>query len=130
MKDIMINFKTLLKKMSKSFSSLAKRCILALNNTKNIIMSMHLHYGVKYEQLGYYLDFFQAGKFVGSMVLQEPDRKEVGYYSKKIAVSDFTFKLDNGKKIQAGLEYHTYMYPLCGRSDFDVTKVAPMFNKK
>ena len=83
---------------------------------------MHLHYGVKYEHLGYHLDYHVDGKYYGSIKIQEADREVVGYCGKKTHVADEVIKFKN-KKIHKGMTYDTYLYPLCGKSNIDVTKL-------
>lgn len=80
---------------------------------------MHLMYKVKYEQLGYSVDYHVDGKYYGSITIKNPDREIIGYSGKiySIANNDIIF----GKnKIKKGMKYYTYLYPLCGKSNFKI----------
>jgi hypothetical protein len=48
------------------------------------------------------------------MIIEKPDRKEIGYYGRidEIATHDIIFK---NKKIKKGQSFYTRMYPLCGK---------------
>ncbi|MEN8835993.1 MAG: hypothetical protein ABF265_08200 [Polaribacter sp.] len=89
---------------------------------------MHLHYGVKYENLGYHIDFHVDNKYYGSIKIDKPDREIIGYSGKQnhVALEDIVFK---NKRIKKGMKYHTYLYPLCGKSNFNVKDLAKINNK-
>lgn len=82
---------------------------------------MNAHYGIRYENLGYFIEYMVNGKYIGSINIEKPDRKTVGYCGRKyeIATEDIVFK--NKKRIKKGTKYYTHLYPLCGRSNFDPT---------
>lgn len=72
-----------------------------------------------FEVLGYDVDYFIDGKYVGSIRLQEPDRKDFGYQGRaySTAEEDFTVKKNGGKvaKIKSGQKYYTELQVICGR---------------
>lgn len=69
----------------------------------------------QFQELGYFLEFMVNSKLIGTKLIDQPDRKEIGYYStqKHIATEDIIF--DNKKRIKKGQDYYTRLYPLCGR---------------
>jgi len=69
----------------------------------------------QFEQLGYFLEYMIGDKFIGTTILENPDRKEVGYYGRidEVATQDIIFK--NKKRIKKGQSFYTRMYPLCGK---------------
>lgn len=84
---------------------------------------MNLHYGVKYEKLGYHVDYHVSGKFIGSIKIDQPDRETVGYCGRIFSVAEEDIIFSNKKKIKKGEQYYTYLYPLCGRSNYDVNQL-------
>ena len=67
-----------------------------------------------FEIFGYSIDFYDRQKFIGSLTLDEPDRKLMGYAGKKQLV--YTGELTKGfKKINVDGVYMTECIPLCGR---------------
>lgn len=84
---------------------------------------MNIHYGIKYKHLGYHVDYHQAGKYIGSIKIDQPDRDDIGYVGKKTNIATENIIFSNNKKIKKGEEYYTYLYPLCGRSNFDVNQL-------
>ena len=69
----------------------------------------------QFQNLGFCLEYLVNGKYVGSVIISEPDREEIGYYGRidAIAKEDIVFK--NKKRIKKGQSYYTRMYPLCGQ---------------
>jgi len=69
----------------------------------------------QFEQLGYFLEYMIDDKYIGSTILEKPDRKEVGYYGRidEVATEDIIFS--SKKKIKKGQAFNTRMYPLCGK---------------
>ena len=73
-----------------------------------------------FEHLGWFLEFMMEGVgtsiFLGTAPIEEPDRDEVGYYSRQdhVAEQDIVFK--NDKVVRKGETYFTRLYPLCGRA--------------
>ncbi len=85
---------------------------------------MHLHYGVKFEHLGYFVDYMVNNKCIGSINIEKPDREVIGYNGKQDIILENDITLSNNKVIKKGTPCRTYLYPLCGRSNFDVTQLA------
>tara|TARA_R110000796_G_scaffold251102_3_gene381718 strand:+ start:1013 stop:1279 length:267 start_codon:yes stop_codon:yes gene_type:complete len=85
---------------------------------------MHLHYAVKFQHLGYFVDYMINNKYVGSINMDTPDRKIIGYNGKQDITLENDITLSNNKVIKKGMLCRTYLYPLCGRSNFDVTQLA------
>ena len=67
-----------------------------------------------FEQLGYFMEYYQGGKFLG-MRKVEKDREQMGYLGKRDERLTEDVKLDNGKTIKAGADVVTMLYPLCGK---------------
>ena len=67
-----------------------------------------------FKKLGYFLEYMIDDKYIGSTILKEPDRKEIGYYGRidEVAAEDIIFS--SKKKIKKGQAFYTRMYPLCG----------------
>jgi hypothetical protein len=68
-----------------------------------------------FEHLGYFLEYMIDTKYIGSKIIEQPDRKEVGYYGRIDAIASEDIVLDNKKRIKKGQSYYTRMYPLCGK---------------
>ena len=68
-----------------------------------------------FEQLGYFLEYMIDDKYIGSIIMDKPDREQVGYYGRidEVATQDIIFK--NKKRIKKGQSFYTRMYPLCGK---------------
>tara|TARA_R110000850_G_scaffold175440_1_gene300966 strand:- start:14 stop:235 length:222 start_codon:yes stop_codon:yes gene_type:complete len=67
-----------------------------------------------FEKLGFFLEYMIDDKYIGSIIIEKPDRKEIGYYGRidEVARENITFK--NKKTIKKGQAFYTRMYPLCG----------------
>ena len=78
---------------------------------------MNLYKKIKFENIGYYLYYMIDNKYIGSIVIEKPDRKQFGYYGRKhhTATKDIIIK---NKKIKKGQRYTTYLNQLCGKSNF------------
>ena len=68
-----------------------------------------------FKDISYFLEYYVDGKFIGTTLLDEPDREEIGYYSRQDAVAVQNIQLQSKKIIKQGTKYYTRMYPLCGR---------------
>jgi len=68
-----------------------------------------------FEDIGYFLEYFIDNKFIGTKLLEQPDRDEVGYYGRIDAIAETDIILQGKKVIKQGTKYYTRMYPLCGR---------------
>tara|TARA_R110002050_G_scaffold119030_1_gene236767 strand:+ start:27 stop:248 length:222 start_codon:yes stop_codon:yes gene_type:complete len=70
-----------------------------------------------FKDIGYFLEYYVNGKFYGTVLIDEPDRDEIGYYSKLDAKADNDIILQGKKIIKKGTNYYTRMYPLCGQKN-------------
>lgn len=68
-----------------------------------------------FKDIGYFLEYYVDGKFIGTTLLDEPDREEIGYYSRQDAIAEQDIQLQSKKRIKQGTKYYTRIYPLCGR---------------
>jgi hypothetical protein len=68
----------------------------------------------QFKQYGYFIEYMVQGKYIGSINIEQPDRKEVGYYGRVDAVAKNDIVFENKKRIKKGTHYYTRMYPLCG----------------
>lgn len=75
---------------------------------------------VEFETHGYFLEFRIRQRYIGSLKLDKPDRKTVGYFGRKQYILEEDVYLDNKKKIKKGTEVDTWMYPICGRIKGDM----------
>ena len=68
----------------------------------------------RFEDLGFFIEYLVNDKLIGCKNVPTNNRGCVGYYSRQnhIAESDIKFK---NKVIKSGTEYHTRIYPLCGK---------------
>ena len=69
----------------------------------------------EFKNIGYFVEYKIDNKFVGSILLDEPDRNEVGYYGRIDAVAEEDIVFSNNKRIKKGTNYYTRLYPMCGR---------------
>jgi len=69
----------------------------------------------QFEKLGYFLEYMIDDNYIGSTILENPDREQIGYYGRidEVATEDIIFK--NKKRIKKGQSFYTRMYPLCGK---------------
>ena len=70
---------------------------------------------VEFENIGYSLDYYVAGKYFGSIRVEKADREVYGYLGRKLSVTDVDIVLSNKKRIKAGTEVKTELFPLCGK---------------
>lgn len=70
-----------------------------------------------FEHIGYSMDFYFDGKYVGSRNCDK-DREVYGYEGRKRIVIDEEIILRK-KKYKAGTEFVTELYPLCGKSKLE-----------
>jgi hypothetical protein len=72
-----------------------------------------------FEVLGYDVDHFIDGKYIGSITLQEPDRKDYGYQGRQYHTADqvIILKKNGGKvaKIKPGQKFYTELQVVCGK---------------
>ena len=77
-------------------------------NLKQNIMS-------QFEKLGYFTDYMIGDKYIGSIIMEKPDRETIGYFGRIYEVATEDIILDNKRKIKKGQSFITMMYPLCGK---------------
>lgn len=86
----------------------------------------------EFETVGYFKDYFVAGKYTGSVSYVEKDREIFGYSGRKTetVVEQIVFK--NGKKIKAGTVVITELFPINGRVKDDalIKSIQNNVNKK
>ena len=70
---------------------------------------------MKFKEKGFFIEYHCNGKFIGTTLCDSNDRNEIGYYSRKNHFAEEDVLLLNNKKIKKGCNYHTYIYPLCGK---------------
>jgi len=68
-----------------------------------------------FKDLGYFVEYCVDGKLIGTLLIDNPDREEIGYYSRIDAIADSDIKLQRNKIIKKGTKYYTRLYPLCGQ---------------
>lgn len=68
-----------------------------------------------FKDIGYFIEYWVQGKFTGTLLIDEPDRDDIGYYSRIDAIADKEIKLQRNKIIKKGTRYYTRLYPLCGK---------------
>ena len=69
-----------------------------------------------FEHLGYFLEYFVAGKSIGTKNVEQADREILGYAGFRWHITDTDIVFDNKKRIKAGTLVKTVLYPLCGRN--------------
>jgi hypothetical protein len=69
----------------------------------------------KFEQIGYFKEYYQNGKFIGCITNVEKDREKIGYYGKKSETLESDL-IVNKKKLKKGSVVETMLYPLCGNN--------------
>jgi hypothetical protein len=69
----------------------------------------------KFEQIGYFKEYYQNGKFIGCITNVEKDREQIGYYGKKSETLESDL-IVNKKKLKKGSIVETMLYPLCGNN--------------
>jgi hypothetical protein len=69
----------------------------------------------KFEQIGYFKEYYQNGKFIGCITNVEKDREQIGYYGKKSETLESDL-IVNKKKLKKGSIVETMLYPLCGKN--------------
>ena len=68
----------------------------------------------RFEDLGFFIEYLVDGKLMGTKNVSDNDRGCVGWESTQhhIAEENIVFKK---RKIKAGMNYSTRIYPLCGK---------------
>ncbi|CAB4218093.1 hypothetical protein UFOVP1605_4 [uncultured Caudovirales phage] len=70
---------------------------------------------MQFEHLGFYKEYYVGNKFIGKIETRK-DREEIGYSGRKKELLSADVDLGKGKKLKAGAEVITMIYPLCGKS--------------
>jgi hypothetical protein len=68
----------------------------------------------KFQEIGFYKEYYQNGKFVGCVTNVEKDREKIGFYGKKSETLENDL-IVNKKKLKKGTVIETMIYPLCGK---------------
>lgn len=71
----------------------------------------------QFKQHGFFVEYMVAGKYVGSITIQQPDRETIGYHGRIDAVATEDIVFSNRKRIKKGTQYYTRLYPICGARD-------------
>ena len=66
-----------------------------------------------FKDIGYFIEQFIDGKFIGTQLIDKPDRKEIGYYGRIDSIATENIRLQSKKVIKTGTKYYTCLYPLC-----------------
>jgi len=69
----------------------------------------------EFENKGYFIEYMIENKYIGSKNIEQPDRKEIGYYGRIDSIAEKDILFNNKKRIKKGQSYHTRLYPLCGK---------------
>jgi len=70
---------------------------------------------MNFEDIGYFVEYIIDTKCIGTKIISEPDREQIGYYGRIDAVAEEDIIFKNKKRIKKGQAYFTRMYPLCGK---------------
>jgi hypothetical protein len=67
----------------------------------------------EFEHLGFSKDYILNGRYIGCVKLKKADREVMGYHGRKqeLLPEDIDF---GNRKLKAGTEVITELYPLCG----------------
>ena len=71
-----------------------------------------------FELMGYHVDYFVDGKYMGSIKLLEKDREDFGYSGRQYHTASENFEVKKGKnisKIKKGIKYYTELQAVCGK---------------
>lgn len=68
-----------------------------------------------FEIIGYFKEYYQNGKFIGTLPCPEPTNEVFGYYSQELVTMEADRITDQNRKLRAGKCYKTYTFPLCGK---------------
>lgn len=71
--------------------------------------------GIKFETIGWHVDYLVNKKYIGSIRLTEKDREVIGYNGRIKTTIKQDITLVNGKKIKKGTEVVTELFPLNGK---------------
>jgi len=71
----------------------------------------------QFKNIGYFIEYVIDSKLIGTKLIDQPDREEIGYYSTQHHIADLDIVFNNKKRIKKGQSYYTRLYPLCGRKN-------------
>lgn len=75
----------------------------------------NLRSNVRFEHIGYHIDYYVSGQFIGSCRFEgEPDRIG-GYEGRRVETLEEDVITLNGRLIKKGTEATTELIPLCGK---------------
>lgn len=72
----------------------------------------------QFELSGYAVDYFQNGKYLGSINTEEKDRDVFGYSGRKYHTAEEDLIIPKGRKtskIKKGSNYYTELQAICGK---------------
>lgn len=67
-----------------------------------------------FQQFGFFKEYYINDKFIG-FIKSEQDREKIGFNGRKNEIINNDLILENKKKIKAGTNVVTILYPLCGQ---------------
>ena len=70
---------------------------------------------IKFEHLGYFVEYMCGNQYLGSMNIEEKDREQIGYYGRQDHVAETDIILNYGRIVPKGTRYYTRLYSLCGK---------------
>lgn len=70
---------------------------------------------MQFNTFGFFKEYYIGNKFIG-FVECEKDGREIGYSGRKKETLQSQIVFKNGKRIKAGVEVTTIIYPLCANS--------------
>jgi len=77
-----------------------------------------------FETIGFSIDYYVGGKFVGYVVNDAPDREQNGYAGRKVEILNEDVVCTNRKIIKAGQEVKTEQVQMYGKLTKEFRKKA------
>tara|TARA_R110000782_G_scaffold228358_1_gene314912 strand:+ start:368 stop:586 length:219 start_codon:yes stop_codon:yes gene_type:complete len=68
-----------------------------------------------FKEFGFIKEYYVNNKFMGTITFKEIDREVIGYNGRTTETLEDAIIFENKKKIKAGTEVMTMLYPLCGK---------------
>lgn len=71
----------------------------------------------EFKTIGYFLEYFVNGKYIGSKSthIEDDTNVVIGYAGKQTHIAQEDIVLDRNKKVKKGQTYHTYLQRLQGK---------------
>jgi len=69
----------------------------------------------QFENIGYSIEYYVKGKFIGSVKTIQPTGRVLGYKGRYTYTLDKDIVLNNGKRLKNGTEVSTMVIQLCGK---------------